>query len=538
MIGSTPSVDRDGDTINQMGWDTKAFRKNPVVQWAHDHSVPAIGRANKFRRSKESLDFQEIEFPEEGIHPFADMIFSLLQSGFIKMGSVGFIPTKSEQREVDDDEKERFFFPMKFLKQELLEFSIVNVGSNRDALTYLQGKGFKGSDVTKMLSMLDKRVIPYKKYPLDDEDATWNGPKEVAAAEVSDLKVIATWVDAENDEVKSGYKLPHHRAETKNTVWRGVSAAMGALLGARGGVDIPENERKGVFNHLARHYAEFSKDVPEFKEYTTEELMELDFPEDCIECGVAIQVETREQFVHEGRKPLCKECFDKAKEDSNFVVGSGIPLEKGKIIEIEDKEVIAQDKLKVEWDGNVDDIPDKKNEETKDICKECNSELDETDDGCICQVCSAKEYVEEKAGAVLNKANKNKVKEAIRLMSEVLASSESAEEESEEEDTDDKSQPPKQEVSLNTIDILAKLNELVDVWEEIASSIVEEEKKTDLEEKDAPNNINLEEMELPQKEEIDIEMLSKALATLKKDRDKVITSAIRSAIKDATGKLD
>lgn len=39
---------------------------------------------------------------------------------------------------------------------------------------------------------------------------------------------------------------------------------MQVLLGARGGVDIPEGDRKDVYLHLARHYEEFEKESPAF----------------------------------------------------------------------------------------------------------------------------------------------------------------------------------------------------------------------------------------------------------------------------------
>ena len=132
----------------------------------------------------------------------------------------------------------------------------------------------KGDD-----EMIEKAVIPYKKYPLADEGATWDGPKEIAAASVDDLKLMCTWYDSENSENKGAYKLPHHTQSGKMTVWRAVAASMAALLGARGGVSIPDSDRKGVYNHLAKHYADFEKEVPEFKKYTDIELKTL-FPED------------------------------------------------------------------------------------------------------------------------------------------------------------------------------------------------------------------------------------------------------------------
>ena len=43
-------------------------------------------------------------------------------------------------------------------------------------------------------------------------------------------------------------------------------AAMNALVsGARGGVDIPEKDRRAVYDHLAKHYADFGKEPPDYK---------------------------------------------------------------------------------------------------------------------------------------------------------------------------------------------------------------------------------------------------------------------------------
>jgi len=76
------------------------------------------------------------------------------------------------------------------------------------------------------------------------------------------------WYDDENPEDFGSYKLPHHDIVNGrfSVVWRGVVAAMAALEGARGGVDIPEADKQAVYNHLRRHYEEFGKEAPEFSE--------------------------------------------------------------------------------------------------------------------------------------------------------------------------------------------------------------------------------------------------------------------------------
>ena len=51
---------------------------------------------------------------------------------------------------------------------------------------------------------------------------------------------------------------------------------MAALLGARGGVDIPEDERRAVYNHIVRYYEKFDKEPPEFREYSEVELRQIE----------------------------------------------------------------------------------------------------------------------------------------------------------------------------------------------------------------------------------------------------------------------
>ena len=124
--------------------------------------------------------------------------------------------------------------------------------------------------------MVTKGVIPFKDLGTLPESEPWDGPGEKAKAEISDLKLMCTWFDSEKPDVKSSYKLPHHKAEGHKCVWRGVAAAMAALLGARGGVDIPEGDRKKVYNHLKKHYKQFDKEAPEFKLVEDQVLAGLD----------------------------------------------------------------------------------------------------------------------------------------------------------------------------------------------------------------------------------------------------------------------
>ena len=137
----------------------------------------------------------------------------------------------------------------------------------------------KSHDETRKVKMVKvlKAVIPYKDLGMAAEITTWAGAKETVKAEVEDLRQICAWYDSSNPDIKSSYKLPHHRMSDKKAVWRAVYAAMAALLGARGGVKIPDADRKGVYNHLVGHYKQFDKEAPELKKYDKEEL-EKAFP--------------------------------------------------------------------------------------------------------------------------------------------------------------------------------------------------------------------------------------------------------------------
>jgi len=65
---------------------------------------------------------------------------------------------------------------------------------------------------------------------------------------------MCAWMDSENPDIKSSYKFPHHKASGQHAVvFRACAAAIAVLNGARGGTNIPAADRKGVYNHVAKH---------------------------------------------------------------------------------------------------------------------------------------------------------------------------------------------------------------------------------------------------------------------------------------------
>lgn len=124
---------------------------------------------------------------------------------------------------------------------------------------------------------------------LADRSTPWTAPRlsdfiDQAWDDLSDTerRRIAghfAWARTLPPETFGDLKLPHHDPQTGKVVWRGVVAAMAALLGARGGVDIPEADRRAVYAHLASHYEQFDETPPAFRQADPERSSLLVDPE-------------------------------------------------------------------------------------------------------------------------------------------------------------------------------------------------------------------------------------------------------------------
>lgn len=129
---STGSVDRDRDTLAVAGWDLADFRKNPVVLWSHDRNIPPIGKAESILVSGGALKSRMV-FAEKGSYPLADTVRALVDQGIVRATSVGFLPQEWEF----NDKRGGY----DFTRQALLEFSLVSIPSNPEALADAKASG-------------------------------------------------------------------------------------------------------------------------------------------------------------------------------------------------------------------------------------------------------------------------------------------------------------------------------------------------------------------------------------------------------------
>ena len=145
---STTSVDREGDVLLPSGLDLRDFKKNPVVLLGHSDSALPVGKATSIRRESDGV-VATVKFAERPAgHPdsvewIPDTIFSLFQQGVLKAFSVGFIP--QEMREPTEKDVRKFGEDVRSVitKWSLLEFSVVNVPANQDALVQQVAKSHK-----------------------------------------------------------------------------------------------------------------------------------------------------------------------------------------------------------------------------------------------------------------------------------------------------------------------------------------------------------------------------------------------------------
>jgi len=158
--GSTEGIDRMDEAINADGWELANYEKNPVFLWAHDYSMPPIGRSVKTWIDKRvhRLKFK-IEFADAETYPFADTIYRLFKGGFMNAVSVGFIPLEVEDRDDDKDKKgKKAKQPRRrYIRQELLELSAAPVPANPEAL---QNAVTAGVITSKEKGLWDSEGVP------------------------------------------------------------------------------------------------------------------------------------------------------------------------------------------------------------------------------------------------------------------------------------------------------------------------------------------------------------------------------------------
>lgn len=264
---SDDTKDRHGTVMNMDNWDLDSFNRNGIVGFQHDvygggmckgpdpDSIIGKGRAwieeetvrdeNGSPVVKKVL-MGEVEFEPEDINPLAEKIFRKVLNGTLRATSVGIRPIKNEDGErgrkgrLNEDgevvDKDTFYF----FGQELLEFSIVSIPSNPNALKrdlrnqtanalhFLKrelGDGFTFGDIEEM-KVKDVIKLMEKPEKLDKKDIEIGDPNsrvEDAAKKAVDLLIDRGYIKIKREEPSpeegvSEHKLKHESRKRRLSI--------------------------------------------------------------------------------------------------------------------------------------------------------------------------------------------------------------------------------------------------------------------------------------------------------------------------------
>ena len=335
---STDSTDRDRERVIFSDLDKAVanYRKNPVVLFYHnmaDEKLP-VGKNLELWRDGNKIMARTQFAVDEDEPGFVRTLWNLYKGGYLNAWSVGFT---FERYEYVEDEKDPDYgkADARVYVDELLEYSVVPVPANQEALTMLakaldgSGKrvskqgpravvtGFATMEAAlkslraEVKSLEDKGFTPSALVDLKSasREVTWTARElaslaERAKATPTDLAPPDTewdwdWTDDANAIIEKGgwkllasavayvdldyeaeefeddkwpmtkdaYYLPFKRliGGKLQAVWRGVAAAMTALLGGRGGPDLTDEQRREAYDKLVTYYEAFEKEPPDFK---------------------------------------------------------------------------------------------------------------------------------------------------------------------------------------------------------------------------------------------------------------------------------
>lgn len=129
IIISTGSLDRQGDELVPTGAALDAYRKNPVVLFAHDHNELPVGSTTSI-----SVDASGIRAAWKWLEndARAARVRNAYDQNVLGAASVGFVPLAWEDLDGGG---------LRFTKWELLEWSLCPVPANPEAIRVLKGLG-------------------------------------------------------------------------------------------------------------------------------------------------------------------------------------------------------------------------------------------------------------------------------------------------------------------------------------------------------------------------------------------------------------
>jgi hypothetical protein len=142
FVISSPAKDRHGTVLDINGWVLDSYAKNPIVGYQHNlyadnplqepNPDTVIGTARVWKEN--NLLIGAVTFEPGDINPLAEKIYQKVLHGSLRAASVGFLPLEPGHYGQGDESKTGRNPVYYYGRRELLEFSIVNIPSNSDAV--------------------------------------------------------------------------------------------------------------------------------------------------------------------------------------------------------------------------------------------------------------------------------------------------------------------------------------------------------------------------------------------------------------------
>lgn len=133
FVISDESPDTYGTVFRLDGWDLERYEKNPIVLYGHrsnsDDPDNVIGTGHVYREGKQLIG--RVTFEDEETNPKAEKVMRKVHNGTLRMASIGAWPSEGHWGDERTGEDPAILY---FDRHELIEFSVVPIGSNENAL--------------------------------------------------------------------------------------------------------------------------------------------------------------------------------------------------------------------------------------------------------------------------------------------------------------------------------------------------------------------------------------------------------------------
>jgi uncharacterized protein len=213
FIITSEAIDRHGDIVRMSGANLDAFKKNPVVLYQHNSNAAPIGRAVDIELRANQI-VAEVEF--HGKTEESRLVRDLVELGYMRTVSIGFVPRKITERNATDVEKAKL--PAwrdtitEFESWDLLEFSVVTIPANPEAIILnsindtLQnvskaGKVLSKTNYAKLKAAHDAIGEVLAKVETEEEEEEEKGENDVA------ISVLRGNIETLNEEIKQEIEL-------------------------------------------------------------------------------------------------------------------------------------------------------------------------------------------------------------------------------------------------------------------------------------------------------------------------------------------